>query len=347
MVMMDGSGSTETNRAAGGGLADIGAMLRKRREEVGQDLADISAITHIKPVFLKAIEEGRRKDLPGTAYMIGYIRTYADYLGFDGNRLITDYHTELTGQRKWVDKRAEPVEQPPAAISQVQANPVIVLGSVVVLALAAYGVWSIFSGRDKGETQTVATDTPTEEAAPAEPTPSEEPAATAAKPPAPSPINAEASTGAEPTAEEPPAAESAPADAPAAAEDQVPPEADVASTGEEVVEESPPQEEAAVEGQAGKIVVRARLESWIQISNEKKEVVFSRVLRSGETYTVPEEKGLMLTTGNAGGIEILVNGKKLKTLGTVGLVKRDIPLDPKKLQDGSAFKTSKAAPVTN
>ena len=347
MVMMDGSGSTETNRTAGGGLAEIGTMLRRRREEVGQDLAAISAITHIKPVFLRAIEEGRRKDLPGTTYMIGYIRTYADYLGFDGNRLVTDYHTELTGQRKWIDKRAEPVEQPPAAISQLQANPVIVLGGVVILALAAYGVWSIFSGRDKGETQTVATDTPTEEVAPAEPAPSEEPEATAAKPPAPSPTNAEASTGTEPTAGEPPAAESTPAEAPTAAEDQVPPEADVASTGEEVVEESPPQEEAAVEGQAGKIVVRARLESWIQISNEKKEVVFSRVLRSGETYTVPEEKGLMLTTGNAGGIEILVNGKKLKTLGTVGLVKRDIPLDPKKLQDGSAFKTSKAAPVTN
>ncbi|HKP25627.1 MAG TPA: RodZ domain-containing protein [Dongiaceae bacterium] len=322
-------------------------MLRRRREEVGQDLAAISAVTHIKPVFLKAIEEGRRKDLPGTAYMIGYIRTYADYLGFDGNRLITDYHAELAGQRKWIDKRAEPVEEPPAAISQIQANPVLVLGGVVIMALAAYGVWSIVAG-DRGETETVATDTPTEEAAPAEPVPSEEPEATAAKPPAPSPTNAEASTGTEPTAEDaPPAAESTPAEAPPAAEDQVPPEADVASTGEEVVEESPPQQEAAAQGEAGKIVVRARLESWIQISNEKKEVVFSRVLRSGETYTVPEDKGLTLTTGNAGGIEILVNGKKLKSLGTVGLVKRDIPLDPKKLQDGSAFKTSKAAPVTN
>jgi cytoskeleton protein RodZ len=62
---------------------------------------------------------------------------------------------------------------------------------------------------------------------------------------------------------------------------------------------------------------------------------------------VPEEKGLLLTTGNAGGIEISVNGKKLKSLGTVGLVKRDIPLDPKKLVDGSAFKTTKAAPATN
>jgi len=347
MVMMDGSGSTETNRTAGGGLADIGTMLRRRREEIGQDVAAISAVTHIKPVFLKAIEEGRRKDLPGTAYMIGYIRTYADYLGFDGNRLINDYHAELAGQRKWVDKRADPVEPAPAAISQFHASPVVVLGGVVILALAAYGVWSIFS-RGEGETETAATETPVEETVPAEPAPSEEPEAAAVKPAAPSPTNAEASTGAEPTPDEAPPAEAVPAEPPAAAEDQVPPEADVASTGEEVVEESPPQQAAAeAEGQAGKIVVRARLESWIQITNEKKEVVFSRVLRSGETYTVPEDKGLMLTTGNAGGIEISVNGKKLKSLGTVGLVKRDIPLDAKKLRDGSAFKTTKAAPVTN
>ena len=344
MVMMDGSGSSETNRTAGGGLAEIGAMLRRRREEVGQDLATISAVTHIRPIYLKAIEEGRRKDLPGTAYMIGYIRTYADYLGFDGNRLITDYHAELAGQRKAPDKRAEPDEPAPVALSQVQGSPVLVLGGFVVLALAAYGVWAIVSGGES-ETQTVATDTPVEETAPAEPAQPEKPEA-AAQPGTPSPTNAEASTGAEPTEaapEDTPPAE----EAPAAAEDQVvPPEADIASTGEEVVEESPPQETAA-EGQAGKIVVRARLESWIQITNEKKEVVFSRVLRSGETYTVPEEKGLMLTTGNAGGIEILVNGKKLKSLGTVGLVKRDIPLDAKKLRDGTALKTTKAAPATN
>lgn len=341
MVMMDGSGSSETNRTAGGGLAEIGAMLRRRREEVGQELATISAVTHIKPIYLKAIEEGRRKDLPGTAYMIGYIRTYADYLGFDGNRLITDYHAELAGQRRAPDKRAEPAEPEPVALSQVQGSPVLMLGGVVILALAAYGVWAIASGGES-ETQTVATDTPVEETALAEPAPIEEPEAVA-EPGTPSPTNAEASTGPEPTEAVP---EETPPETPAVAEDQVPPEADIASTGEEVVEESPPQE-AAAEGQAGKIVVRARLESWIQVTNEKKDVVFSRVLRSGETYTVPEEKGLMLTTGNAGGIEILVNGKKLKSLGTVGLVKRDIPLDAQKLRDGTALKATKAAPATN
>jgi cytoskeleton protein RodZ len=222
---------------------------------------------------------------------------------------------------------------------------VVVLGGVVVLALAAYGVWSIFTGGEREETETAAVEAPVEEAAPAEPAPAEEAGATAETPAAQPNTDAQASTDPSTEPEAAPAEETPPAEAPAAEADQVPPEADVASTGEEVVEESPPQPADA--GQAGKIVVRARLESWIQVTNEKKEVVFSRVLRSGETYTVPEEKGLLLTTGNAGGIEISVNGRKLKSLGTVGLVKRDIPLDAKKLVDGSAFKAVKPAPATN
>jgi cytoskeleton protein RodZ len=338
MGMMDGAGTTETNRAAGGGLAEIGVMLRKRREEVGKDLATIAAITHIRQNYLKAIEEGRRKDLPGTAYMIGYIRTYADYLGFDGDRLITDFHADLAGQRKWVDKRAEAAEPPaPSGMSQVQISPAMGLIAVLALVVVIYGAWAFLSD-DEGGTETASVEAP-EAAAPDQPAPVVEPAT---KPSTPSPAVAEASAPAEPD----PAPVAA---APSTAEDQVPPEADIASTGEDVVEESPPQPEPAPEadGKAGKIVVRARLESWIQITNAKKEVVFSRVLRAGETYTVPEEAGLMLTTGNAGGVEILLNGKKLKSLGTVGLVKRDVPLDAKKLKDGSAFKTTKAAPATN
>ncbi len=347
---MDGSGTTETNQAARGGLIEIGAMLRSRREEVGQDLATVSAVTHIKPNYLKAIEEGRRKDLPGTAYMIGYIRTYANYLGFDGNRLITDYHDALAGQHRWVDKRAAPA--PPAGIGlpEFQVSPVILLAGFLILGIAGYVAWGYATAPRERATETAEIEPPVEPVTP-DTAPVVPPAT---KPAVPSPTGANASAPAEIPAGEPPVAE-APVGTPMGseaateAEDQVPPEADLANTGEEVLEESPPQQAAAAQAQgpAGKIVVRARLESWIQVTNAKKDVIFSRVLRAGETYTVPDEQGLMFTTGNAGGVEILVDGTKLKSLGTVGLVKRDIPLDAKKLKDGSAFKTSKATPTTN
>lgn len=345
MSMTDGAGTTETNRAAGGGLAEIGVMLRRRREEVGQDLAFISAKTHIRQHYLKAIEDGRRKDLPGTAYMIGYVRTYADYLGFDGDRLITDYHAELAGPRKKAEKQPEPE---PAGLPQIQVSPVTLVFALLTFGLAGYMAWGYFSDQDEGVVETAEV----QEAAP--PTPAQPEPAPAAEPsdnPAPSgsPTGAEASAPGASAPEDAPGADTAanagepPVSGP---EDQVPPEAEIAAIPDEVIEESPPQPEAAEAEGTGKIVVRARLESWIQVTNAKKEVVFSRVLRSGETYTVPEEEGLMLTTGNAGGVEITVDGQKVKSLGTVGLVKRDIPLDPQKLKDGSAFKANKAATST-
>jgi cytoskeleton protein RodZ len=344
MGMMDGSGTSETNQAAGGGLAEIGVMLRRRREEVGQDLATISATTHIKQHYLKAIEEGRRKDLPGTAYMIGYVRTYANYLGFDGNRLITDFHADLAGPRKWVDKRAEAAEPPAAAgLPEFQMSPITLAVVVLAFVVGIYGAWAFFSD-DEGESQTASLETADGQTN-ADATTADQPAPVvgpvvgpATKPP--SPTGAVASAPAEP--DPAPTAGEIAGQIPSAAEDQVPPEADIASTGEDVTEESPPQPEPAPEAEAksGKIVVRARLESWIQVTNAKKEVVFSRVLRAGETYTVPEEDGLTLTTGNAGGVDILLNGKKLQSMGSVGLVKRNVPLDAKKLRDGSAFKAA-------
>jgi cytoskeleton protein RodZ len=220
------------------------------------------------------------------------------------------------------------------------------MAGLLVLGIAGYVAWGYATTPDEEEpVETAAVAPPPEPTAP-EIAPAVQPTAEPAVP-SPSPTGAEASAPAEAAARPGPA--NAPAsDGPTEAEDQVPPETELASAVEEVVEESPPQPAAADdEGKAGKIVIRARLESWIQITNDKKEAVFSRVLRAGETYTVPEEAGLMLTTGNAGGIEITVDGKKLKSLGTVGLVKRDIPLDPNKLKDGSAFKTTKAAPATD
>jgi cytoskeleton protein RodZ len=388
MGMMDGSGTSETNRTARGGLAEIGTMLRSRREEVGRDLADIAAVTHIRAHYLKAIEEGKRKDLPGTAYMIGYIRTYANHLGFDGNRLINDYHDVLTEQHKWVDKRAEPSHSV-GSLPQFQISPIMLVAGLLVLGVAGYVGWGYATApKEEGAVDTAAVEAPVQEVIPDTP-PVVAPAPTSTLPSA-TGANASASGGDTP-ADAPPAA------SPGDTEDQVPPEAEIASPGEEAVagqdasttgsvastgeepgpsedvgasqesvtgslastgaeagssgaadSQSMPQETAAVaaEPPVGKIVVRARLESWIQVTNAEKDVIFSRVLRAGETYTVPDEQGLLFTTGNAGGVEITVDGTKLRSLGTVGLVKRDIPLDPEKLKDGSAFiKPDRAAPA--
>jgi cytoskeleton protein RodZ len=339
--MMDG-GSSQTHRGAGGGLADIGAMLRDRRVELKQDIDTIARQTHIKVAYLQAIEEGRRRDLPGAAYIIGFVRTYADYLGFDGNRLVDDFHAQLTGDRKRAQDVQAATEQPRMTI-----GPVGIAAIVLMLAVVAFFAWGYFS--DGGKTDTAATeeaqDVDSDDPVGEDENVAEDEAASSAED-APSDQAEGAQTD---PAATPEATASAPAPdqtATAPVDDQLPPqEADAAP----VAEQDPAQPQGVAEsgeGAAGKIVLRAKLESWVQVTNAKSEAIFSRVLRAGETYVVPNEPGLMLTTGNAGGVEILLDGKKLKSLGSVGLVRRDLPLDPAKLKDGSAFKPASSTQVT-
>ncbi|MCU0984782.1 MAG: DUF4115 domain-containing protein [Acetobacteraceae bacterium] len=86
-----------------------------------------------------------------------------------------------------------------------------------------------------------------------------------------------------------------------------------------------------------RVVLRARADSWIQVRERAGgTVLFNRVLRPGETYRVPMRPGLLLTTGNAGGLEVVLDGDALPTLGQQGVVRRDLPLEPDALRQAVA-----------
>jgi cytoskeleton protein RodZ len=110
------------------------------------------------------------------------------------------------------------------------------------------------------------------------------------------------------------------------------------STGQSAAQaggDATPDVAAAATSSTTRISVRAKLESWVQINDKDGKPILSRVLRAGEIFAVPDEKGLVMNTGNAGGIEMVVDGKTLPSLGSIGLVKRNIILDPDKLASGS------------
>lgn len=76
--------------------------------------------------------------------------------------------------------------------------------------------------------------------------------------------------------------------------------------------------------------LRARSDSWIQVRSGD-QLLLTRLLRRGETYRVPDRNDLTLMTGNAGGLEVLVNGAVLPPLGGEGSVARGVPLDAERL----------------
>lgn len=81
----------------------------------------------------------------------------------------------------------------------------------------------------------------------------------------------------------------------------------------------------------GRVQLRADQDCWIEIRDQQGSVVYSRLLRKGETHPVPDQRGLVLTAGNAGALAVVVDGKILPPLGRMGMVRRDLSLDPDSL----------------
>lgn len=159
-------------------------------------------------------------------------------------------------------------------------------------------------------------------AAPSSTTPAPTTSAPAAQAPAAAPTATAQAPSPAPSASAPstsaPAAQAPAAQAPAAQA----PAAPAAST---------PAPAAPASGSGIRIVATA--DSWLQIRAPGGGTVFSRILRAGETYDLPPEAvGASMITGNAGGIEIQVDGRTLPPLGAAGVVKRNIVLDRQALQ---------------
>ena len=86
-----------------------------------------------------------------------------------------------------------------------------------------------------------------------------------------------------------------------------------------------------------RVVVKARTESWVQVmSTDDGELLLTRLLRPGDKYLVPNREDLLLMTGNAGGIEIIVDGKIVPSIGQPGAVRDNVALVPERLLAGTA-----------
>jgi cytoskeletal protein RodZ len=83
-----------------------------------------------------------------------------------------------------------------------------------------------------------------------------------------------------------------------------------------------------------RIVLRATQDAWVQVRDGNEDLLFTRVLRAGDSYRVPNQAGLTLLTGNAGGLDVTVDGMDLGPLGSVGSVRRNVILEPDRLRDG-------------
>jgi cytoskeleton protein RodZ len=137
----------------------IGPTLREARNRRKVDLSEVEAAIKIRVRYLQAIENEEWDALPGGAYTRGFVRTYANYLGLDGDRLADDYRRSTAtpgGER--VPKRVEPVPasapRPRSRLSGrllIAAVCLLVVAALVGIALAGGGGSSSTSPVVQGE----------------------------------------------------------------------------------------------------------------------------------------------------------------------------------------------------
>lgn len=166
--------------------------------------------------------------------------------------------------------------------------------------------------------------------------PAERPALVAPVPAAPAPAEPTAAPrlAALPTSPEPPAPIAAPVE-PAAPVASVAPSEPLVIPAPPSTAPSPPRVFGDQTGGA-RISIRATADSWVQVREGTANIVFMRVMRAGDSYNVPNRPGLFLYTGSAGALEIRVDGKDTPAIGRVGMVRREVALDPDRLVAGTA-----------
>ena len=81
------------------------------------------------------------------------------------------------------------------------------------------------------------------------------------------------------------------------------------------------------------LTLRATSASWVEIIRNDGEEVMTKLMRAGDTYVIDSRDRLYLSTGNAGGLELLFNDGTVRSVGESGEILRDLLLDVSKLRN--------------
>ena len=321
---------------------EIGRALCQAREARGEDLDEVADFLRIRPAYLASLEQGDLGALPGRPYVVGFLRAYAAYLGIDGDAVVAS----LKGSLDRIAGQPELNYREP--IAEVRRGTAVMVTASLVLAASVYaGYYAIYRvdrgtaepvAEAPGEVAKLASDTlrrgadatKSETAAPAGPAAPQR-VARAATPPIPAlstPEEQNADAGSAVAAE-------LPANRPLRATPATPSpaRAKLALLDSEQVAAAHP---TSAGDSSARLALVATGSSWVQVRSAGKDYVRTRTLEPGERFLLPNRNDLALSTGDAGTLEIVVDGESRGPLGPAGQVVKNLPLVPDQLRARTA-----------
>jgi hypothetical protein len=121
---------------------EIGYSLKAARERQGIGLPEAELATKIRAKYIRALEEEDFDALPADTYARGFLRTYADYLGLDGEIYVDEYASRFHND-EWDDepRRAPRRNRPRRERTIERRGVVLVLVGIAVVTALVFAAW--------------------------------------------------------------------------------------------------------------------------------------------------------------------------------------------------------------
>ncbi len=314
----------------------INALLRDRRKERKASLTKVSEDLRIGQSYLEAIENADKAHMPERVYVLGFVRSYARYLGLDVEEVVFRFKEEILHE-------AEPKQLiiPKAANEDQRPSKRVLMGAAVaVVACVVVGSFWINERTTPEEGAQLESRTTSESVV----SNAEEVKVQVLDETA--PTSGLASTEAEAVQTDTLKAQTALKSSDTLAQSAPLNKVESAPRNEAVSLEKNTSSSAAtrVDNEAASgadqaTALQASGNVWLELRTLEGKVLLSRTLKTGEKIELPAHAAKM-TVGNAGALAVVMGEQKGQPLGKIGEVKRDLPLDPEALKGYVAVKAS-------
>jgi cytoskeleton protein RodZ len=262
-------------------MGAFGERLRREREMRGISLNEISESTKISRRHLESLENEDFDSLPGGVFNRGFVRAYARFVGINEEEAVADYNAVCSEPEPAPDHFPLEVHIKPDRELNPKRSPWPLILAVAALVGFIVVVWARSRSRQPEPAKSAAAPTPAGAA-------SAGGGSSAKLVSAPSPIVT------------PVQAAAPPSNSPAAAFKK-------AAAG--AAAPTPNADRTFV------VVVRAKEDAWISLVADGK-TSWEGILKANRQRLVRAGRQVVLTTGNAGGIVVIHNGKVLRALGS-------------------------------
>jgi len=326
----------------------VGCIISEARKKAKLNIPDISKELKISKKYLEGIEADDYSSFPGDAYIMGFLKNYADYLGLDSDEIFKQLVKEKFSKNRnhvfhKMGQKTKPIKEIKKEDLQTEGNKIdyssknlIAFFSatgllLVILILVILNKWIMdFPKSIDEENNVVIEEISTEK----------------------TPISLDNSTDNLINIDEIISEEFSPADEEDNLyEDVLERPAEIAPYIDDEIEEPEVIEEETIiqepiEEDLGttygsefikdsELSIKVLEESWIEIyDRDKEKIVFSGIFEEGDSIIVPNEDDLVMKTGNAGGVKLIFKDNELAPIGNRGDISDYFSLKGKYLEKG-------------